>query len=295
MALRQHAKGLLDDLNKLSDQQLRSILNEELDSEDVNAELIKNITDVLAARTNEKPIDAEAAFQQFLSQYAGTDLLFSEVEHELGLVDASGSDLDPEKDEPLERPKKVVHFSRLAKLGILVAAILVLFLAGTVVAYAFGFRIWQADVSWDKDNMTVSSVGGETTISTSDPYSLIREAIKLEGIEWSVVPYYIPDGFSLQNYQSFETPQGLVYYASFSAEDQMITIRYTLHPTEFNLFFPKDETEIELYNNHGIEHYITTNEGLFRAVWVNHDVICEIHGIKTKEELLKIIDSIYKE
>ena len=125
MALRQHVKGLLDDLNKLSDQQLRSILNEELDSEDVNAELIKNITDVLAARTNEKPIDAEAAFQQFLSQYAGTDLLFSEVEHELGLVDASGSDLDPEKDEPLERPKKVVHFSRLAKLGILVAAILV--------------------------------------------------------------------------------------------------------------------------------------------------------------------------
>lgn len=295
MALRQHAKGLLDDLNKLSDQQLRSILNEELDSEDVNAELIKNITDVLAARTNEKPIDAEAAFQQFLSQYAGTDLLFSEVEHELGLVDASGSDLDPEKDEPLERPKKVVHFSRLAKLGILVAAILVLFLAGTVVAYAFGFRIWQADVSWDKDNMNVSSVGGESSKTDSDAYAQIREAISKEGIVYPVVPYYIPEGYSLHNFQTFDNPQGKVYYASFSTEDHLISFRYTLNPSELSVVFPKDEGEIEIYYVQGIEHYISTNEGLFRAVWANQNVFCEIHGIETKEELLKIIDSIYKE
>lgn len=295
MALRQHAKGLLDDLNKLSDQQLRSILNEELDSEDVNAELIKNITDVLAARTNEKPIDAEAAFQQFLSQYAGTDLLFSEVEHELGLVDASGSDLDPEKDEPLERPKKVVHFSRLAKLGILVAAILVLFLAGTVVAYAFGFRIWQADVSWDEDNMTVSSVGGETSSSANDPYFSIREALLSEGVEWPVVPFYIPNGFSFRDLQTHDTPQGKVYIASFSNEEQIMVLNYTINPNEVNSFFPKDETEVELYTSHGIEYYITSNEGLYRAVWANHDVICKIHGVETKEELLKIIDSIYKE
>lgn len=294
MALRQHAKGLLDDLNKLSDQQLRSILNEELDSEDVNAELIKNITDVLAARTNEKPIDAEAAFQQFLSQYAGTDLLFSEVEHELGLVDASGSDLDPEKDEPLERPKKVVHFSHLAKLGILVAAILVLFLAGTVVAYAFGFRIWQADVSWDEDNMMVLSDGGEASNSAADPYSSVRNALIGEGVDWAVVPHYIPNGFSLHDFQSFETPQGKVYYASFSSDSHKISFRYTLHPTEYNVAFPKDD-EVEFYTANGIEHYISSNEGRFRVVWGNQDVICEIHGVETKEELLKIIDSIYKE
>lgn len=295
MALRQHAKGLLDDLNKLSDQQLRSILNEELDSEDVNVELIKNITDVLAARTNEEPIDVEAAYQKFFSQYADTELLFSEMEQELGGLNANEETPDALRNEPEENPKKVVHFSRMTKLGILVAAILVLFLAGSIVAYAFGFRIWQADVSWDKDNITVSSVGGEASFSADDPYSPIREALLLEGIEWPVVPNYLPDGFSLLNYQSFETPQGTVYYISFSAEEQLISIRYTLHPTEFNLFYPKDKTEVELYTNCGIEHYITANEGLYRAVWANHDVICEIHGVETKEELLKIIDSIYKE
>ena len=295
MALRQHAKGLLDDLNKLSDQQLRSILNEELDSEDVNAELIKNITDVLAARTDEKPIDAEAAFQQFLSQYAGTDLLFSEVEHELGLVDASGSDLDPEKDEPLERPKKVVHFSHLAKLGILVAAILVLFLAGTVVAYAFGFRIWQADVSWDDDNMTVSTDGGEAYPAMPDSCSLIRESLISDGVDLPVVPYYIPVGFSLYEYQAFETPQGNVYVASFSCGEQLIVLHYTVNPNGLNTTYPKDNTEVELYETHGIEHYITSNEGLYRSVWSNGDIVCEIYGVGAKEELLKIIDSIYKE
>ena len=78
MALKQHAKGFTDDLNKLTEQQLRSFLEEELDSEDVNYELIKRITGVLAAKTNEKPIDTEAAYQQFLSQYADTDPLNEE-------------------------------------------------------------------------------------------------------------------------------------------------------------------------------------------------------------------------
>ena len=32
MALKQHAKGFTDDLNKLTEQQLRSFLEEELDS-----------------------------------------------------------------------------------------------------------------------------------------------------------------------------------------------------------------------------------------------------------------------
>ena len=294
MALRQHAKGLLDDLNKLSDQQLRSILNEELDSEDVNVELIKNITDVLAARTNEAPIDVEAAYQKFFSQYADTELLFSEMEQELGGLNANEETPDALRNEPEENHKKVVHFSRMTKLGILVAAILVLFLAGSIVAYAFGFHIWQADVSWDKDNMMVLSGGGEASDASSDPYSSIRKALVLEGIDWPVVPFYIPAGFSLHDFQAFDTPQGKVYYASFSSNNQKISFRYTLHPNDYNVAFPKDD-EVEIYNANGIEHFVSSNEGRYRAVWENRDVICEIHGVETKEELLKIIDSIYKE
>ena len=49
MALEQHAKGTFDDLNDYDEQQLRSVLNEAVDSEAVNYELIKRITDVLAA------------------------------------------------------------------------------------------------------------------------------------------------------------------------------------------------------------------------------------------------------
>ena len=295
MALRQHAKGFYDDLEKLSDQQLRSILTEELDSEDVDTELIKNITDVLAARANDKPIDAEAAFQQFLSQYADTDPLYSEVEFELGLEDATSSNSDKDTPNQLENPKKVIHFSRLAKLGILVAAILILFLAGTIVAYAFGFRIWKADVSWDKDNMTVSTDGGEAYPAMPDSCSLIRSSLSSDGVDLPVVPYYIPVGFSLYEYQAFETPQGNVYVASFSCGEQLIVLHYTVNPNGLNTTYPKDNTEVELYETHGIEHYITSNEGLYRSVWSNGDIVCEIYGVGTKEELLKIIDSIYEE
>lgn len=59
--------------------------------------------------------------------------------------------------------------------------------------------------------------------------------------------------------------------------------------------FAKDDGSPEIYTKNGIEHYIFTNEGSYRATWLNQNVQCEIIKVVEKAELLKMIDSIYEE
>lgn len=297
MALEQHAKGSFDDLNDYDEQQLQSILNEELDSEDINYELIKRITDVLAAKTNAEPIDTEAAYQVFRSQYANTDPLYPEVEQALETLENSESTTgsDGDRERVLTNPGKVVHFSRLAKLGIPVAAVLVLFLAVSVVASAMGFNIWRANVNWNEDNMEVSSVDGKTVGIDKDPYSRIRLALIDESVQVPVVPNYLPDGYQMMDFISDDSVEGRTYNIAYQNDGNCIIFSYYLFPKDYNAFYPKDGSEPEIYTVNGIDHYLTTNEGFYRAVWSNGDVVCELYGLENKEELLEIINSIYKE
>lgn len=295
MALEQHAKGSFDDLNDYDEQQLRSILNEAVDSEDVNYELIKRITDVLAAKTNEKPIDVEFAYKQFISQYADSTPLYSEVLREVGDLESGTVFHTSERKELSKHPKHVVHFSRAVKTGILVAAVLALFLATAVVANAFGFSIWNANVSWNQDNMGISTVNGETEIISEDPYTQIRNAIRNENVQESVIPTYLPYGYSLKNLSFLDSFEGHTYNATFQSGETSFRLTIVVQPTDINMFCPKDDSEPEIYTVNGIEHYLTTNEGHYRANWANGDVVCELYGLESKEELLRIIDSIYKE
>ena len=293
MALKQHAKGFTDDLNKLTEQQLRSFLEEELDSEDVNVELIKNITDVLAAKTNAKPIDAETAYRQFMSQYADTDPLYKDMEQELSALEEDEASPEADVDDAPDRPRKVVRFSRLAKFGILVAAVLVLFLAVSVVASAMGFNIWRAAVTWDKDNMTVSSVSGEA-IDVDDPLISLQKELERDGVTVPVVPKYIPDGYTPIEINSSDSALGKHYDVILQNGSSNILLSYSIPSSEYNAFYPKDDIDPEIVLVHGIEHFLLINEGKYRTVWSNGDVVCTISGVNDKEELLSMINSIYE-
>lgn len=297
MALEQHAKGSFDDLNDYDEQQLRSILNEALDSEDIDYELIKRITNVLDAKTNAEPIDTEAAYQQFMAQYAKTDPLYNEVGEafEASKNNESMSEIKEDMERAMKEPGKVIHFSRMVKLGILVAATLVLFFAVSVVASAMGFDIWHASVHWDKDNMGVSSAEGKPVGVDEDPYSRLRLAMKDEGIQELVVPTYMTDGYSLIDFCSNDSVEGHSYDVAYQKEGNSIVFSYHVAPKEYNAFYPKDGPEPEIYTVCGVDHYLTLNEGYYRAVWSNGEVVCELYGLDSKEELLKIINSIYKE
>lgn len=272
--------GSFDYLNKLNIQQLREILRLQLDEDEVNVELIKKINAVLASKTEEPELDVASAYDR-LRAAEGSEPLYSEI-------------MDEMTAEKAVRPRP--KFRALFKVGLVAAVVIVLFIGTGIVGYAMGFDFWGAMRDWTSDRF--SFLVGDSLyerVEGEDPYSKLREELQANGVTAEVIPEYMPDGFSLSSVETDERLMGLGIFCTLTNTDKEILLNYTLTTKESNSFYAKDDVEPEVYTVCGIDHSIFTNEGSYIAVWVNQNVQCEIYKVEDKEELLKMIDSIYKE
>lgn len=272
--------GSFDYLNKLNIQQLREILRLQLDEDEVNIELIKKINAVLASKTEEPELDVASAYDR-LRAAESSEPLYSEV-------------LDEMTAEKAVRPRP--KFRALFKVGLVAAVVIVLFIGTGIVGYAMGFDFWGAMRDWTEDRfgfLSGDSLYQRTEVE--DSYSKLREELRANGATVDVVPEYMPSGYSLSSVTTEDSLRGLGIFCTLSNNDKEILLNYTLTAKEPNTIFPKDESSPEVYTVCGIEHNIFTNEGSYIAVWVNQNVQCEIYKVEDREELLKMIDSIYKE
>ncbi|MBQ9489249.1 MAG: hypothetical protein IJU80_04895, partial [Lachnospiraceae bacterium] len=126
-------------LSTLDTQQLRQILLAEVESDETNVELIRNITAVLEARDySGTDIDVEASYKDFLSDHAMDKPLYD--------IDMAG------EEEPTPSPKrKPVRTTRLARLALVAAIIMAILLGTTVVASAAGYDLWGAITHWTSE------------------------------------------------------------------------------------------------------------------------------------------------
>ena len=76
-----------------------------------------------------------------------------------------------------------------------------------------------------------------------------------------------------------------------------IILQYKVYPSGADVgdssVYQKDSQPPEEYVVGGIKHYITSNEGFWRCTWTSGNVECSISGVDSREETIKIIDSIY--
>lgn len=274
--------GSFDYLNKLNIQQLREILRLQLDEDEVNVELIKKINAVLASKTEEPELNVDSAYNR-LRAAEGSEPLYSEV-------------MDEMTAEPERCTRSRPRFRALFKVGLVAAVIIVLFIGTGIVGYAMGFDFWGAMREWTEDRF--SFLVGDSLYQRAegeDPYSKLREELRENGVTAEVVPEYMPDGFSLSSISAEDSLRWIGIFCNLTNGDKEIILNYTIAKEESNIVFAKDEATPEVYTICGIDHSIFTNEGSYVAVWVNQNVRCEIYKVEYKEELLKMIDSIYKE
>lgn len=275
-----------DYLNTLNIQQLCGILRSELDEEEVNVELIKKINAVLASKTEKREIDVDSAYDR-LRAAESSGPLYSEIIDEM--------EAEPGKSA---RPRPRARF--LLRVGMVAALVAVLLIGTGIVASAMGFDFWGAVSEWTEDRFGFpigESIGdglyGQSYIES--PYSELHEALDEIGVTVDVVPKYLPSGYSVTNVVCENSTRGIGVLCTLTNNDGEILLNYLLMEENSNRIFTKDETSPEVHNVFGIEHNIFTNDGDYIAVWVNQNVQCEIVGVEDKEELLKMIDSIYEE
>ena len=277
--------GSFDYLNNLTIQQLKEILRSELKAEEVNVELIKKINAVLALKTEKREIAVDSAFERLMNASNNSELLYSEV-------------LDDMEVEERGQNQHNVRIHYLLRAGIVAAILVSLFMCTSIVAYAMGFNVWGAVATWTEDHFGFSSNGREALYNgtqTEDPYAELREVLNSQGVTANVIPNYIPSGYTVIEVAYSESVEGPDTICRLTNRGQDVVLNYIVLQVEPSRSYTKDAGNPEVYISNGIEHYIYSNENYYRATWLNNNVECDFSGFMEKNELLKIIDSIYEE
>ena len=224
----------------------------------------------------------------------------------------------PEHDFSPEFERKMKHLirqadhparHRLLRTGQLVAALVALLLLLTVATAAAGYDIWRMLAEWTAEQITLAP-GQIEYIDPDDlhipeepgEYTDLQEALTAYGLNRSVVPKWLPEGFVQIHLDIEAAAKGslIIFYALYQWEKNPLVIQVNIYLEDeervYDSFgnFQKDEGDPIPYEAGGITHLLTTNAGRPVALWANGPAECFIGGNITMEELKQMIDSIYE-
>ena len=224
----------------------------------------------------------------------------------------------PEHDFSPEFERKMKHLirqadhparHRLLRTGQLVAALVALLLLLTVATAAAGYDIWRMLAEWTAEQITLAP-GQIEYIDPDDlhipeepgEYTDLQEALTAYGLNRSVVPKWLPEGFVQIHLDIEAAAKGslIIFYALYQWEKNPLVIQVNIYLEDeervYDSFgnFQKDEGDPIPYEAGGITHLLTTNAGRPVALWANGPAECYIGGDITMEELKQMIDSIYE-
>ena len=198
---------------------------------------------------------------------------------------------------------------RLLRTGQLVAALVALLLLLTVATAAAGYDIWRMLAEWTAEQITLAP-GQIEYIDPDDlhipkepgEYTDLQEALTAYGLNRSVVPKWLPEGFVQIHLDIEAAAKGslIIFYALYQWEKNPLVIQVNIYLEDeervYDSFgnFQKDEGDPIPYEAGGITHLLTTNAGRPVALWANGPAECCISGDITMEELKQMIDSIYE-
>ena len=159
-------------------------------------------------------------------------------------------------------------------------------------------EVWNIFARWAKE--TFSFVSGDDT-DVSEPvvddeleYNSMREMLKKNNRDSSVVPNWIPDGFILESINRDVTPAQERYIAYYTKGDRILRIRVQNYLIED---FQKVESELEYSEIYPVGeqvYYILINYDQTQAVWIIGSYECTISGDLSVDEIKLMIDSIEK-
>ncbi len=197
-------------------------------------------------------------------------------------------------DNIVELPKKQNKFRKPAIR--IIAAIVAVMVLGTATASAMGFNIWRSIVDWTKETLGFSEQADDNAEIPSQLQSLKDEmgayCVSYDGL----LPTYLPEGYAEMSMQCLEMDNFVVLLCQLSDGENTISLQYRIYSGNDNsVAYQKDEGIPEEYIVGGITHYFSSNEGKFRCIWINENVECSISGVDSRDELIRIINSIYGE
>ncbi len=253
---------------------------------------IKEMDQIMAVLDRKEPITpmytAEESLKRFKETYAdelsslGVHSTEEVIEKELAAdSDAVCSRSEAEKVRPVRR-------RRLLRLVVVAAAVVVLLFAIAATASAMGYNIFGWVPKWN--DSTFKFVPDDSLHTTSLD---IPTALKQIGVEEPMFPTWLPEGFELaEQKMSFGEP--VFFYAAYFAKERTLTIIIRPGNEDASLLMEKDYGNPTEYVVDDTKHYIFNNSGQIVSSWYTQGLNVNIYGDVTTNEMMSIINSIYK-
>lgn len=285
-----HQKYLIYD--NLSTEILEEILRADSqlqNDEDSDMDAILYIMEVIAKREKEQPTgkftNVQTAWTSFNENY------LPYLENVKSLYD--DEEYIKDKKDIKQIPSYKSSVSRKSRLQLktvcIVAIITVMLFVGTVTASALGFDLWEAVAQWTKDTFSFSNM----IINNQKPEDL-QETLNKYGLTTAVAPTWFPNGYSFESVNVAENPLRTTIRSIYSSMNDEISVTIVLLANSSTSIYEKDSKNVITYSVDDIEHYIMTNLGRTKVIWMTDNYECSITGKFSIEEAEKMIDSIYE-
>ena len=203
---------------------------------------------------------------------------------------------EPERFEEVHTQKPIKHgtFAKIA--GIAAAVALAIFAAGTLITPVEGTNLWTVIANWTKETLGI----GSNVTEWSDkeiPEQLVELDEKMNEYKLDVpylLPTYVPKGYQTTLTTVDERDDAIVIVCQMESGNSIIFFQYSLLKEEVDgSQIQKNDIYPEIYlAPDGTPVYITPNVDVYNAVWTKGNVEVTIYNIPSREELIKIIDSI---
>ena len=199
----------------------------------------------------------------------------------------------PETDNhiiPMKTKRRGSHWIRSLTAA---AAVLVILIAGSITAKAFGVDIWKAVVQWTQETFHFGN-WGDSDPNHNRAYSSLQEALEQGNVPTWFVPTYIPEGFTITETKVEQTPVKKTYKAIYSNGEVYLRITVQDHLDADPVYVEQSDGLVEEYKALDITYYLFENNQQVQAVWIVDSYECYISGTVTIDELKMMISSIEK-
>ena len=272
------------------------------DSEESDTDTLLYIMEVIARREQQESasafVNVDAAWKSFNENYfpAGNDgqSLYDDTNSESQREIADTQRHPFTSRRPIRRGQRI--WARIASVAALLA---VLVFAGSLTAYAFGYDLWGAVAQWPQEFFRFKSDPAEQSqqlLPDNNHHPALDGLYQLmdeDGLPGSLLPEYLPEGYEPVTTKVTKMSARTDYYCHLQSDTGSINVIYSVYPDgNFMTQFEKDPGDPEIYNSNGTTYYIMTNVGRYRAAWTSGNIECRISGVASRDEIIKIIDSI---
>lgn len=185
------------------------------------------------------------------------------------------------------------HTRRFSRTFMVAAVVIIITLLGTFAVSARGYNVWGSVARWTSENFTFGRPNEQASFIIPGQLSDMEEGMNKLGAATSLLPTYIPDGYEVIEFQADVWNASTDFYCMLGKEDSYFSITYRVYSSgSFSSQFEKSNSNPEIYEKNGITYYIIMNMDKYNAVWTYGNVECSILGLESREELIKIVDSI---